>query len=102
ENTVAMLEGLETVITHSHSSTVYLALSHRPDLRVIIPESRPLFEGRSLAKDLASHGLKVTLMVDAAMAAFAREADAALVGADSVLADGTIVNKIGTRLLALA
>jgi translation initiation factor 2B subunit (eIF-2B alpha/beta/delta family) len=36
------------------------------------------------------------------MAMFVEEAYAALVGADSVLADGSIVNKIGTRLLGLA
>ena len=36
------------------------------------------------------------------MAFFVGEADVALVGADSVLADGSIVNKIGTNLLALA
>jgi ribose 1,5-bisphosphate isomerase len=102
EHTVALLEGCGCVFTCSYSSTVVEVLSQIPDMRVLVPESRPLFEGRKLARELAERGLKVTLFVDAAMAFFVREADTALVGADSVLANGSIVNKVGTNLLALA
>jgi len=102
ENVSKLIEADGTIITCSYSSTVFEALILRPDIRVIVAESRPLFEGRLLAKRLAEHGLRATLIADAAMAAFINDADAAVVGADSVLADGSIVNKVGTRLLALA
>ncbi len=36
------------------------------------------------------------------MALFVREAEAVVVGADSVQPDGSLVNKVGTHLLALA
>lgn len=101
-NTAELIEGKEAVITYSYSSTVLEALSRRPEVRTIVPESRPLFEGRRMAEKLVERGGQTTLIIDGAMAYFAREADAALVGADSVLADGSIVNKVGTRLTALA
>jgi translation initiation factor 2B subunit (eIF-2B alpha/beta/delta family) len=54
-----------------------------------------------VAETLADAGLDVTLTTDAALPWLARErdADAVLVGADAVLADGTVVNKAGTRAL---
>ena len=92
------------VMTHSYSSTVFGALTAETsrDRRVIVCEGRPLYEGRRLAQDLAAAGVAVTLITDAQAGAFMAEAAAVLVGADAVLADGSIVNKAGTYLLALA
>lgn len=102
KNATRLLKDRQTVITISRSSTVEEVLTELSGHRIIVAESRPLFEGRALAEELAGKGLEVTLIVDAAMGMFVNEADAVLVGADSVLADGSIVNKVGTRLLALA
>ena len=65
-------------------------------------EARPLNEGVRTARRLAEKGVSVTLITDAQMGLFVREAEAVVVGADSVLPDGSLVNKIGTHLLALA
>jgi translation initiation factor 2B subunit (eIF-2B alpha/beta/delta family) len=92
-----------SVVTLSRSGTVRTALERaRP--AVLIGESRPGREGVDTAAGLAEAGLDVTLTTDAALAAelAAREPDAVLVGADAVLADGSVVNKVGTRGLALA
>lgn len=102
KNATRLLKGSQTVITISRSSTVEEVLTALSGHRVIVAESRPLFEGRTLAEELAGKGVEVTLIVDAAMGMFVDEADAALVGTDSVLADGSIVNKVGTKLLAIA
>lgn len=101
-NAAEILEEHEVIITLSDSSTVMEVLSSPQGHRVIVAESRPLLEGRRMAADLAEGGIDVTLIVDAAVASFADEADAALTGADSVLEDGSFVNKVGTRNLALA
>lgn len=94
------------VLTHSASETVTKALraAARSGLlsRVVVAEGRPGLEGRDLARAVAAEGVDVVLVVDAALGLHAREADLALVGADAVLADGALVNKVGTRLLALA
>jgi translation initiation factor 2B subunit (eIF-2B alpha/beta/delta family) len=88
------------VATLSRSSTVRAALlDARP--AVLVGESRPAREGVGVAEALADAGLDVTLTTDAALPwlAIERGADAVLVGADAVLADGTVVNKAGTRAL---
>lgn len=70
-------------------------------LRVIVSESRPGAEGVALAKALAAAGAQVTLVADGACATFIEEAALVIVGADSVRADGAVINKLGTHTLAL-
>ena len=93
-----------TVMTHSYSLTVLAALTGARDRieHVVVTESRPLYEGRATARELTSAGLRVSLITDAQMGVLIREARVAVVGADSVLGDGSVVNKAGTSLLALA
>lgn len=95
----------QTVLTHSRSSTVLAALRQAHGagrrIRVIATESRPLMEGRALAAALAGESVIVTLIADAAAGLMMPEVNLVLVGADCVMPDW-LVNKIGTRLLALA
>ncbi len=98
------LTGKRTVMTHSLSSTVLEVFRQLrgSDTRVIVTESRPLNEGFSLAAKLSRWGIAAELITEAQMGLFVKAADAAVVGADSLLADGSLVNKAGTYLLALA
>jgi len=97
-----------TVYTHSRSGSVEQTLTtlarervgHEP-LRVIVAESRPGGEGVGLAGALAAAGAQVTLVADSACAVFIEQAALVVVGADSVHSDGAVVNKVGTRTLAL-
>ncbi|MFO7260355.1 MAG: hypothetical protein DIU52_004310 [bacterium] len=92
------------VLTVSSSSTVRAALleaAKRRSFDVVCLEGRPNFEGRSLAAALAAAGVRVTLAVDAAVAAVIRGCDVVLTGADSI-GDLGVVNKIGTRPAAQA
>lgn len=93
------------IITLSHSVTVIDCLLKAYQAgkveEVIVAESRPKNEGRKTARILANKGIPTTLVVDAALGPLCRRADMALVGADTVLRDGSIVNKIGTYALAL-
>jgi translation initiation factor 2B subunit (eIF-2B alpha/beta/delta family)/8-oxo-dGTP pyrophosphatase MutT (NUDIX family) len=94
----------DRVLTLSRSGTVLQALGRADPEAVFVAESRPAREGVGVAEALADAGLDVTLCVDAAVAhvAATEAVDTVLVGADSVLADGTVVNKVGTRPAALA
>ena len=93
------------ILTHSRSSTILSALitAHNAGTRfaVIATESRPLLEGRTLAEELGSKGLGVTLIADAAAASVMENVTCVLFGADRVT-PLALVNKIGTRLIALA
>jgi translation initiation factor 2B subunit (eIF-2B alpha/beta/delta family) len=97
------LDAPESALTLSRSGTVRAALESADPARVFVAESRPAREGVGVAESLAE-GREVTLHTDAAMGhVLATEAvDAVVVGADAVLADGSVVNKTGTRLAALA
>ena len=78
-----------------------MANSDGEGIRVIVPQSLPGGEGTALADSVAAAGLRVTLVADAACGIFVRDADVVLVGADSIRADGSITNKVGTLPLAL-
>ena len=69
---------------------------------VYVMESRPLFEGRQTARVLKSMGHRPVLVSDAAIGFFVDSIDAAFVGADAILSDGTVVNKVGSFALAAA
>ena len=92
-----------TVLTLSRSGTVLPALTSGPE-RVIVAESRPAREGIGVAERVSDAGTDVTVCVDAAIAhVLATEPiDAVLLGADTVLRDGTLVNKVGSRAAAIA
>ena len=92
-----------TVLTHSLSSTVREVLaSLEGRATLIFSESRPRLEGHRFGRWLSAAGLSGQLVTDAQIGHFAAQADVALVGADAVLGDGSVVNKVGTYLLALA
>jgi translation initiation factor eIF-2B subunit delta len=91
-----------TAITYSYSSTVIAVFAKARPQRAIVSEARPRNEGLRTARRLAEEGISVTLITDAQMGLSIREAEAAVVGADSIFPDGSLVNKIGTSLLALA
>ncbi len=99
-----LIEKGSVVLTHCHSHTVVGALVRAHELgkgiEVICTETRPLFQGRRTARELADGGVPVTLIVDSAVASFIREVDVVLVGADAVSATGDLVNKIGTAGIA--
>lgn len=93
-----------TVLTLSHSGTVLAALRRADPAAVAVAESRPGGEGVAVAEALADEGVDVTLVADSAVAHHlgTGDVDAVLAGADTVLADGSVVNKVGTRAAALA
>lgn len=74
-----------------------------PPTHVYVAESRPAREGIDVAESLAED-LPVTVHTDAAVGHVltAEPVDAVLVGADTVLPDGRVLNKTGTRTIAAA
>lgn len=100
-NAAQLLTG--TVATLSRSGTVIDALI-RATPPVIIAESRPDREGIDVAEHLARTGVDVTVCTDAAIAHTLATVpiETVAVGADTILRNGTVINKTGTRGLALA
>jgi translation initiation factor 2B subunit (eIF-2B alpha/beta/delta family) len=91
-----------TLMTYSYSSAVLQVLAAVRPRRVIVSESRPLYEGLRAARAVVDLGVSVTLITESQFALFVPEAEAVIVGADAVFPDGSFANKVGTKLLALA
>ena len=99
-----LIEG-DAVLTLSRSGTVLDALGSATLSGVFVAESRPAREGIDVAERLAAeHDAPVTVHTDAATAhvVATEDVDAVLVGADTILPDGRVINKTGTRVAALA
>jgi ribose 1,5-bisphosphate isomerase len=101
-----LVEGKQTVFTHCHSSTVTRALRLAAErgarFTVYCTETRPRYQGRITARELAEAGIEVVQLVDSAALLGLRRAEVFLLGADAVLATGFFINKVGSALLALA
>ena len=95
----------KTVITLSRSGTLLNILrlwyNKNKKLKIIVCESRPNYEGRLLAQDLLNAGITVELITDAMMSLFVAKSDAAIIGTDSVLKNKNVINKVGSKALAL-
>lgn len=104
QHAVDYLKDHSVVLTLSLSSNVQDTLLRvaKKLKMVYVAETRPLFEGRHLAEILAKAGIPVTLLTDAAMGRALDKASLCLTGADGVLQDGSLINKTGSYLLALA
>ena len=96
------------VMTHCHSSVVNgIFLEARKqgknNFKVIATETQPVLQGRKTVKKLLKNDIEVIHIVDSAMrwAVNNLDVDLIIIGADSLTSEGTIINKIGSRLLAL-
>ena len=101
---VDLIEPGEVLFTHSISSTIKAVFKGVSDRHIsaVITESRPGNEGKLLAQFLSQLAIATQYITDAQVAIWMPKVSKVLVGADSVLADGAVVNKAGTSLLAMA
>jgi ribose 1,5-bisphosphate isomerase len=93
-----------TVFTHCHSSVVIdiirKAKEQGKKFSVNCTETRPLFQGRKTARDVAAIGIPVTMWVDSGARIAMKESDMFIFGADAITSEGKVVNKIGTEMFA--
>lgn len=100
----ALIQEGSKILTLSASGSILAILKKAKEggksFQAVVCESRPMLEGRLLARFLGNAKIPVTLIADAAMGLFAEDADLYLVGADSI-SETVFVNKIGTLHLCL-
>ncbi len=106
EHASKLISDLGNYATLSQSEFVLkafeLAAEQGKSATLYVMESRPLFEGRQTARALKKMGHRPILVSDASIGSFITSIDSAFVGADAILADGTVINKIGSYALAAA
>ena len=95
---------LATVDFGTALAPIYAAFDAGIDTHVWVSETRPRNQGLLTAWELKQHGVPHTLIADNAAGALLAQgrADAVIVGADRIAANGDVANKIGTYLKALA
>jgi methylthioribose-1-phosphate isomerase len=111
------LAGASRLLTHCNTGAlattgrgtalgiVYAKAAAGEPIEVLATETRPLRQGARLTVwELQEAGIPVTLLVDSAAAAALTggKADAVVVGADRIAANGDTANKVGTLALAIA
>lgn len=108
---VKLIKGGDNILTHCHSSTVEkilkLAQAKKIKFQVFADETRPLYQGRITARNLAAAGIKVTQVADSASGFLISPysgrdlmMNKIILGADVIMSDGSIVNKIGSYDIA--
>jgi len=101
-----LIKSNSKILTHCHSTNVVNALiyskKHGKRFSVYNTETRPLFQGHKTAKELAKAGIKVTMIADNAVGSIieTEKIDAFFIGADALLKNGDIINKIGSNMFA--
>jgi len=116
EKGVSVVDDGDTVLTHCNAgalatagygtalSIIYRAKEEGKKVRVYVDETRPLLQGARLtAWELIREGIEVILICDSMAGEVMREGkiDKVIVGADRVVANGDVANKIGTYSLAV-
>ncbi|MFW5903217.1 MAG: ribose 1,5-bisphosphate isomerase [Halolamina sp.] len=96
----------DVIMTHCHSTdalaTVEKAVEAGKDIEAVVKETRPRKQGHITARQLREMDVPVTLIVDNAAHRYLNDVDHVVVGADSIAADGSVINKIGTSSLAVS
>lgn len=111
ENGVELLKDKSIILTHCHSSNVENILKKihllKPNLKVFATHTEPRHQGEITARNLAAAGVDVTLIIDSEASFLVSQEDdqsidAVLIGADALLPDSSVINKVGSYGISLS
>jgi len=112
----SLIKDGDTILTHCNAgalatggigtalSPIYIAKEQGKKIKVFADETRPLLQGARLTTwELKQAGIEVTLICDnmAAMVMKQGKIDLVIVGADRIVKNGDVANKIGTYGVAI-
>jgi translation initiation factor eIF-2B subunit delta len=95
----------DVILTFAKSSivqqTLLTALKLGKKFRVIVVDTRPLFEGKHLAKALAAAGVQVQYSLIHSISHAMRTATKVFLGAHAMLSNGRLYSRVGTATVAM-
>jgi ribose 1,5-bisphosphate isomerase len=101
-----LIQDGDIIFTYCNSATAFgvlkTAFAMGKEFTVYVPETRPKYQGHITASWLDEAGISCSLITDNSIRFLIARSDKVFVGADSITANGAVVNKIGTSLVALA
>lgn len=105
KHAVSKVKDGDVLLTYGSSCVVEMILLHAHELgkqfRVVIVDSRPKFEGQTLLRRLVAKGLSCTYTHINAVSYVMHEVTKVLLGAASVLSNGTVYSRVGTASVAM-
>ena len=103
--TCSKIQDDDVILTYAKSSTVqhtlHEAYKRGKQFSVIVVDSRPLFEGKNLARALARLGIKVQYTLTHAINHVIHRATKVILGAHAMMSNGRLYSRIGTALVAM-
>ncbi|PVH99451.1 IF-2B-domain-containing protein [Periconia macrospinosa] len=95
----------DVILTYASSSIVEQTLlqAHHAGINfsVIVVDSKPLFEGRTLARKLANAGIKVRYFLITGASHAIKDASKVFLGAHAMMSNGRLYSRVGTALVSM-
>jgi translation initiation factor eIF-2B subunit delta len=95
----------DVLLTFGSSSLVRQVLTRArrtgKDFRVVVVDSRPVREGRSMAAALSAEGIPVTYILLGAVSYIMREVTKVFLGSSALMANGAVLSRVGTAVVAM-
>lgn len=95
----------DVVVTYAKSSIVRKTLleahARGKQFKVIVVDSRPLYEGKRLVEELEASGIEVEYSLVSAAANAMEDATRVFLGAHAMMANGCLYSRVGTAVIAM-
>lgn len=106
ETAVNSINDGDTILTYASSKVVTQTLieakKQGKNFRVVVVDSRPLFEGKPLVRKLASEGISATYVLITGLSYAMKDVTTVFLGAHAMLSNGMLYNRVGTGMIALS
>ncbi|KAI9740260.1 MAG: hypothetical protein M1834_004838 [Cirrosporium novae-zelandiae] len=105
EKSVEKIVDGDVILTFAKSSivqsTIIEAHKRGKNFRVIVTDSRPLFEGRNLARSLSNLGIEVQYSLIHGISHAVKDATKVFLGAHAMMSNGRLYSRAGTAIVAM-
>ncbi|KAI8906787.1 hypothetical protein EDD86DRAFT_209734 [Gorgonomyces haynaldii] len=100
------LKNGDVIMVFAKSFVVYSLLAEAKkrglQFRVIVVDSRPFLEGKTMLQDLTKIGIQCTYILTHAIPYVIKEATKVILGASTVMTNGDVMSRTGTSIVAMA
>ncbi|KAI9287167.1 hypothetical protein BC943DRAFT_275178, partial [Umbelopsis sp. AD052] len=106
ENGMQKIQNGDVILTYAKSSVVEALLLEAKrsgyEFRVVVVDSRPMFEGKHLLRRLVSAGIDCTYVLLSSIYVVLKDVTKVILGAHALLNNGAVYSRIGTAMVAMA
>jgi len=100
-----IMEG-DVILTYAKNELIQMLLSNavggeKKNYRVILVDSRPLLEGKSMLQELMDAGIDCTYILLNSLSYVMKEVTKVFLGASALMSDGSILSRVGTATVAM-